>query len=460
MAERVTLYARISLDRSGDSEAPDRQLADLRKYADARGWTVAGEHVDRNLTGWKKVDRPGYEAALAQLRSGEASVLAAWKLDRVVRNVAATAALLDEMRDLNASLVCLRDGIDTSTPMGRAMAQMAAIMAELEIENTRTRIQAKNRADAAAGKYVKSGGRRAFGRERTGDLVEAEAEALREAAGIVLEGGTLYAAAKRLNDRELLTPAGNPWTSSQMGRTLREPHLAGLRYHLGQLTPGAFEAVWDEEFRLRLLARLEQNKAFPVSGGGHLLSGLVWCAECGKRMAVNNTTAEGGKWQCRKSDGGGRCGRVSVAEHRLDSEVVERWRARAAALAEGAQWETEVPATDVEAVRRALEADQEAQAQLVTARYVDRTVDDAGYQRAYLALAERIVALEAELASARTEPTTTFLMRPLWLSTVAAGEIEPSNDGMRTLIERVLVRSVGKRGRVWRPERVEVEWLA
>jgi hypothetical protein len=39
---RVAIYTRVSLDRNGDSESPERQEADCRSLAQQRGWKVVG----------------------------------------------------------------------------------------------------------------------------------------------------------------------------------------------------------------------------------------------------------------------------------------------------------------------------------------------------------------------------------------------------------------------------------
>jgi DNA invertase Pin-like site-specific DNA recombinase len=50
---RCALYARVStLDQH-----PENQLAELRRYAEARGWTAV-EYVDHGVSGTKDPGRP------------------------------------------------------------------------------------------------------------------------------------------------------------------------------------------------------------------------------------------------------------------------------------------------------------------------------------------------------------------------------------------------------------------
>jgi len=46
----VAVYARISQDRDGTSLGVARQLADCRAEAARRGWTVAQEYVDDDVS--------------------------------------------------------------------------------------------------------------------------------------------------------------------------------------------------------------------------------------------------------------------------------------------------------------------------------------------------------------------------------------------------------------------------
>jgi DNA invertase Pin-like site-specific DNA recombinase len=48
---RAALYARVS---TLTGQNPDVQLSELREYASRRGWAIAGEYVDRGVSGSKE----------------------------------------------------------------------------------------------------------------------------------------------------------------------------------------------------------------------------------------------------------------------------------------------------------------------------------------------------------------------------------------------------------------------
>ncbi len=57
----MAIYARISQDRTGEELGVKRQLADCRTEAERRGWTVADEYVDDDISAYSGKQRPEYE---------------------------------------------------------------------------------------------------------------------------------------------------------------------------------------------------------------------------------------------------------------------------------------------------------------------------------------------------------------------------------------------------------------
>lgn len=88
---RAALYGRVS---TFDQE-PENQLAELRRYVDARGWTSV-EYVDRGVSGAKD-RRPELDRLLADARRRRFDALVVWRLDRLGRNLRHLIAMLDEL---------------------------------------------------------------------------------------------------------------------------------------------------------------------------------------------------------------------------------------------------------------------------------------------------------------------------------------------------------------------------
>jgi DNA invertase Pin-like site-specific DNA recombinase len=89
------------------------------------------------LSGSAKTARPGLAAMLDYARPEDTLVVCA--IDRLGRSVAEVTRTIAELADRRITLRALREGIDTSTPTGRAVAAIMATLAELELELGRER---------------------------------------------------------------------------------------------------------------------------------------------------------------------------------------------------------------------------------------------------------------------------------------------------------------------------------
>lgn len=121
-------YARISTT----GQELDAQLTAL---------TGAGVEASRVFTdkvsGAVNTVRPGLAAMIDYARAGDTVVVTA--IDRLGRSVAEVTRTIAELGQRGILLRALREGIDTATPTGRAVAAIMATLAELELELGRER---------------------------------------------------------------------------------------------------------------------------------------------------------------------------------------------------------------------------------------------------------------------------------------------------------------------------------
>jgi DNA invertase Pin-like site-specific DNA recombinase len=76
--------------------------------------------------------RPGLDALLADARRRRFDLIAVAALDRLGRNLRHLVVLLDELQHLNVGLVSLREALDLTSPIGRAMFALVGVLAEVE----------------------------------------------------------------------------------------------------------------------------------------------------------------------------------------------------------------------------------------------------------------------------------------------------------------------------------------
>lgn len=97
-----------------------------------------------------KWDRIELNRMLDALRPGDRLVV--YKLDRLARSAKQLYEVADRLEELGVELVSIREKLDTSTPMGRAMFGMIGVMAELERDMIRERTQAGLESARARGR--------------------------------------------------------------------------------------------------------------------------------------------------------------------------------------------------------------------------------------------------------------------------------------------------------------------
>ncbi|WP_299052158.1 recombinase family protein [uncultured Nocardioides sp.] len=126
---RVLGYVRRSTDKQGISV--EVQAARLTEAAELLDWDL-DLRIEEAASAKSLAGRPVLAAALADLGAHRADVLAVAKLDRLCRDVADFAGLLNRAERERWDVVCMDLGVDTSTTTGRLMAHVTAAFAEME----------------------------------------------------------------------------------------------------------------------------------------------------------------------------------------------------------------------------------------------------------------------------------------------------------------------------------------
>jgi DNA invertase Pin-like site-specific DNA recombinase len=139
MTKRVAIYARVSTD--GQSVA--NQIEELQEVANRHGWQVIGTFADRGISGTKGRDaRPEFDKLLKAVARRDIDMVAAWSVDRLGRSLQHLIPFLNDLQAKGVDLFLLQQGLDTSTPSGRAMFQMLGVFAEFEAAMIRERVRA------------------------------------------------------------------------------------------------------------------------------------------------------------------------------------------------------------------------------------------------------------------------------------------------------------------------------
>ena len=137
--KRVALYLRVS---TGE-QTTKNQRRELEAVAAHMGWTVTAVFEDAGISGAKGRDaRPAYDALLKAVTRREVDLVASWSVDRLGRSLVDLLGFLGELHAKRCDLYLHQQGLDTSTPAGRALFQMMGVFAEFERAIIQERVRA------------------------------------------------------------------------------------------------------------------------------------------------------------------------------------------------------------------------------------------------------------------------------------------------------------------------------
>ena len=148
-AKRVAIYVRVSTD----GQSVENQKRELEAVATRHGWEVAGVFSDHGISGAKE-KRPAFARLIQGIARKDFETVAAWSVDRLGRSLQHLLGFLAELRAKGVDLYLHQQGVDTSTPAGKALFQMLGVFAEFERAMIVERVHAGLRRAKAQGKRL------------------------------------------------------------------------------------------------------------------------------------------------------------------------------------------------------------------------------------------------------------------------------------------------------------------
>jgi DNA invertase Pin-like site-specific DNA recombinase len=160
---RAVFYLRVSTQ----DQTTANQERELRAVADRMGYEVVKVYKDHGISGAKGRDkRPAFDALCRDAARRQFDVVMAWSVDRLGRSLKDLVGFLSELHVLKIDLFLHQQGLDTTTPSGKAMFGMMGVFAEFERSMIQERVRAGLARAKAAGKT--------FGRPRIDSATEKE----------------------------------------------------------------------------------------------------------------------------------------------------------------------------------------------------------------------------------------------------------------------------------------------
>ena len=163
---RIAIYVRKS-KWTGRGESIENQILMCREYIekfieDSREAEIL-VYSDEGFSG-KDTNRPQFQKMLEDMKQGPFQYLVCYRLDRLGRNLADLALLIEKLNREHTEFVSIKEHFDTSTPMGKAMLYFSGVLAQMEREQIGERVRDNMFLLAKSGRWLVLSGR---GRKRS-----------------------------------------------------------------------------------------------------------------------------------------------------------------------------------------------------------------------------------------------------------------------------------------------------
>jgi site-specific DNA recombinase len=315
--DRAVSYARKS-NKQDTTEEQSASVADQldrnRDYAERQGWQVVGEFSDDGRSGLlDRSKRPGLDAALTALASGDADKLIVYWKSRLSRDELDRAIILRDLERWNVEWHAVADGglVDRTTYAGYVKDKAD------EMIDTSFSIRVKENWRKAHSDRIDAGlpksrshrfGYRWDASARAFVVHDAEAEAVRELYRRYIRGEGfsqlvrwINAEGWKVNRRVNGEDLRGEWSVRTLNRFMDNGFAAGLISQEKELRnlKGAHDPIISEQQWLAYRAEREKRAELgrKASGAGERwwLAGLVKCGECGGPTYVDSFKRRDGR---------------------------------------------------------------------------------------------------------------------------------------------------------------------
>lgn len=335
----LDIYARVSEVRhtkrraQGREPSTEGQVAVCRDRLTELGHKEGKVLVDPDRSAWNpNVERPAWDELMDRLERGVSGGFIVFDLERFTRQPKDG----ERMIDLAASGLLVLDSeseYDLRSPNGKKSFRDAINAAAYYSDRLSTRTRRGKRLKAMAGEP--NGTVRPFGFED--DLVtqrEDEAAILKEMTTRFLAGETQDSLIAELNERGILTSAGNRWARNSFKKLLTRERNCGRIIYTDAETgttsvvsrlPG--EPIIPEEDFDRVVAKYAARRRGRPASSAYICSGIAVCGVCGNKLTgrplKTRPPYEDGSvrreyWCCPRAYRENCCGKLFVDQRALD----------------------------------------------------------------------------------------------------------------------------------------------
>lgn len=326
---KAVIYARYSHGPNQTDQSIEGQLRDCKEYAQRNDITIVGEYIDRSVSG-KTDNRAEFQRMLKDSSRKIFDAVLVWKIDRFGRNREEIAVNKVRLRKNGVQVLYAKEHIPDG-PEGIILESLLEGLAEYYSANLAQNIKRGLRESALKGLHV--GGWLPLGYRVDSDhryyVDDAEADIVRLIFGMLDEGYRRSEILDELNARGIKTVTGRNYTITGLTRVLRNRQYVGEYRAQGMVIPGGMPQIVDTDLFDRVQHKLDcivKTKARPKYDVEFLLTGKLFCGNCGANMTGDSGTGKSGRrwyyYTCLEHKRQHGCRKKSVGKDWLERLVV------------------------------------------------------------------------------------------------------------------------------------------
>ena len=294
----AVIYARYSSDNQQETSI-EGQLRECQEYAKRNGYKVINTYIDRAKSG-KSADRPQFLQMIDDSKKKLFGFIIVYKFDRFSRSRFDNVTYKDALEKRGVRVLSVHEQV-SDNPEGRLFRNIQEDYAQYYSEELAVKVKRGQKENALKGKF--NGGIVPFGyrvnAEKSYEPNPITAPIIVEIFENYANGITQKDIVKELNARGVKTSAGNKWAITSIGHILKNRKYLGEYHYKEHITLNAFEPLITQEIFDKVQKRLEKNRKAPARFKSrddlYLLTGKLFCGECGAQMVADGGTSRTGK---------------------------------------------------------------------------------------------------------------------------------------------------------------------
>ncbi len=310
--QRAVAYARFSSDLQRE-ESIDAQIRAIKKYCDEHGFVLLTAYADKGISG-TSANRPEFQRMIKDASKGNFDAIIVHKLDRFARNRYDSIIYKNILKKNKVKLISVLENLQ-DTPESIILESVLDGMNEYYSMNLSREVRKGLQENALECKVT--GGPPALGYavdpETQKYIINPfEAEAVKMIFQMYLDGYSYTEIIDALNQKGYRTRRGVEFAKNSLYAILRNERYTGVYIYVKDSTknpkgkyvrhgeyeedaviriPGGMPTIIDEQTFNRVQEKMKerQHKAAKFSAKQeYLLSGKIFCGECGSPYAGNS----------------------------------------------------------------------------------------------------------------------------------------------------------------------------